>query len=251
MTRPLFTPTNHVYNGMEKAKFDRLMSLIKEIGELLNANRPGSDAYAGDDLICWFRNLGFLDDPEFIAATEPYKASQVVRSKLWRIATYCWATRTAPGILKTMMDLGCYDGKTVDIAQRYTPGHYWMLYDAFDEHPNGEDKERHGEGLYEAVKEKLVPNYTSVVKGLLPESIKFDWRNQEIAFVHCDLNDGETEVKCLEKLWPKIVQGGIILLDDHGWKMYRASQEAHNEFFKSKGQVVLEVPTGQGIVIKR
>lgn len=72
-----------------------------------------------------------------------------------------------------------------------------------------------------------------------------------IGFIHVDLNDGEIEVQCLEKLWGNVMSGGIILLDDFGWKKYESSYRAHQEFFKSKGQTVLEMPSGVGMVIKR
>lgn len=251
MTRPVFTPSNNLYNSMPKHDYDRLMACIKEIGSILHPNQPGTHCYMGDDMAAWFRTLGFLDDPEFISATEPYKASLVVRAKLWRIYTYCWAVRTANKNTSSWLavDLGTYDGKTVQIADRYTNYEMtWYLFDAFDHHPNADNKENHGADLVDVVKSRV--SKAHVFKGILPDTLN-EVGSLGIAFLHLDLNDADAELACLERLYDNVVEGGIILLDDYGWSVYRASQEAHKAFFKSKGHDVLEMSSGQGLVIKR
>ena len=47
-----------------------------------------------------------------------------------------------------------------------------------------------------------------------------------------------------------VVKGGIIILDDYGWINYRSQLAAEKEFLEKKGQKILELPTGQGLIIK-
>ena len=43
----------------------------------------------------------------------------------------------------------------------------------------------------------------------------------------------------------------MIVLDDYGWSLYRAQKQAEDAFFAERGYLVLELPTGQGLVVKR
>jgi O-methyltransferase len=47
-----------------------------------------------------------------------------------------------------------------------------------------------------------------------------------------------------------MVPGAILLLDDYGWYYYRQQQSAEDAFFAPRGAKVLELPTGQGMLIK-
>ena len=44
---------------------------------------------------------------------------------------------------------------------------------------------------------------------------------------------------------------GIVILDDYGWLVLRSQKDAEDEFFARRGYQVLELPTGQGLVVKR
>lgn len=254
MTRPCYTPSNPLYkeppfdNDEAKTKF---FTGLKMIGEVLKPNSLETTSFIADDLAVWFRVLGFLEDEDFKRATEPYQTSLFVRAKLWRIYTYCWAVKQSPRGA-TKIDLGCYDGKTVHIAQRYLPDMVWGVFDTFSNHPSQKNKEKHSTSLWEEVTDRL--DECRIYDGLLPNTLDSffnDWISREIGFIHVDLNDGETEVSCLKLLWDRVVKGGIVLLDDYGWARYRHSHELHKAFFKQHGQDVLEMPTGQGMVVKR
>ena len=44
--------------------------------------------------------------------------------------------------------------------------------------------------------------------------------------------------------------GGIIIFDDYGWMPFHKQKEAIDEFMLDQGLNVLELPTGQGLLIK-
>lgn len=55
----------------------------------------------------------------------------------------------------------------------------------------------------------------------------------------------------LSLLFDRISTGGIIVFDDYGQLPYIKQQIAENEFFTRLGYQILEIPTGQGVLIKR
>jgi hypothetical protein len=66
-----------------------------------------------------------------------------------------------------------------------------------------------------------------------------------------DLNSPGAEVNTLRKLWPRIVAGGFIIFDDYGWKVFAKQKEEEDRFAAEKGLSILELPTGQGLLVKR
>jgi hypothetical protein len=53
------------------------------------------------------------------------------------------------------------------------------------------------------------------------------------------------------RLFDRVVPGGVIVFDDYGWKLFEKQKEAEDIFMKARGYEILELPTGQGLVIKR
>jgi hypothetical protein len=88
-----------------------------------------------------------------------------------------------------------------------------------------------------------------IVEGNLPESLDLvDFGS--IGFCHIDLNNPRVELYCLEKLWPKIELGGIILIDDYAHLGYDTTYKTFNEFAIKKGITILTTAFGQGIIVK-
>ena len=46
-----------------------------------------------------------------------------------------------------------------------------------------------------------------------------------------------------------MASGAAIVLDDYGWRPFRRQKEVADAFFASRGLEVLELPTGQGLVV--
>lgn len=72
----------------------------------------------------------------------------------------------------------------------------------------------------------------------------------KISFIHVDLNHPEVEVAMLKLLWPKLVPGALVLLDDFANKGMERSYIQMSSFFKGLDHQILTTPSGQGIVIK-
>ena len=102
---------------------------------------------------------------------------------------------------------------------------------------------------YVAGRFERYPN-VRVIKGFLPDAFSIACPDR-ISFLHVDLNSPRAEVAVLEKLWDRIPAGGTIVFDDYGWKLFRKQKDAEDAFMKTRGHEILELPTGQGLVVKR
>jgi hypothetical protein len=64
------------------------------------------------------------------------------------------------------------------------------------------------------------------------------------------MNNADAEIGALEVLFERMVPGAVLILDDYGWLGYRAQKLAEDPWLAKYGYRVLEMPTGQGLLIK-
>jgi O-methyltransferase len=141
----------------------------------------------------------------------------------------------------------------VDFFGRDHFGKTFWAYDAFDTNPvAGHEFEGQGPGLYDKVKARFA-GYQQVrlVQGLLPASLEGNSPAQ-IAYLHIDMNHAGYEIAVLDRLFDRVVPGGIVILDDYEWAgAYRSQKIAHEAWFDARQYRVFPLPTGQGLVLKR
>lgn len=256
--KPFFALFNKMYREPpfdQTARLQAFAGNLKAVSDALEVNRPGSHAFLADDMLAWFRNLGFLGEEDFVRACAPHAADQIIRARIWRVYTLCWAARSCLGLPGDYVDIGCYDGKTVEIMARYVEfagqARSWYLYDVFDAPPEEARKSGHGPQLHAQVEERMRGlGRFRVIRGFAPASFQ-EGLPQDIAFVQLDLNVAEAEIACLGQIYDRIVPGGLLVLDDYGFSRYRDTHQAEKRFFAQRGASVLELPTGQGLMVKR
>jgi hypothetical protein len=95
---------------------------------------------------------------------------------------------------------------------------------------------------------KTFPN-VHIVQGLVPEILE-SIEICDLNFIHIDLNAAQPEVAALTILFPRLTQGGVVLLDDYGFPETAASRIAHDNLALNLGYEILSLPTGQGLIIK-
>ena len=95
---------------------------------------------------------------------------------------------------------------------------------------------------------KRFPN-VEVVRGIVPDSFA-QAVPDKISFLHIDMNSSKSEIAALEALFDRVSPGGFIVFDDYGWAGYAAQQVAEDAFMRARGHRILELPTGQGLLIK-
>ena len=64
------------------------------------------------------------------------------------------------------------------------------------------------------------------------------------------MNQPAPEAGALQAVLPKLNKGGIITFDDYGWWGYSSQKAALDPMIQSFGQEILELPTGQALLIK-
>lgn len=228
---------------------------IKGIQQAVNQVAP-QGIFAGDNLFTYGRNLSFLDDVAFMEAFNKHVETDVEKAIIWRYYTLCWAARQSMRIAGDFVECACYKGMSARIICDYvglgkSDKHYY-LYDLFEHPPEMKHHAMPEQSVdfYARVKQRFSDlKRVHVTQGSVPEVLQ-RVAPEKIAFLHLDLNNAPAELGALELLFDRVSTGGIIILDDYGWLDYRPQKEAEDPFFEQRGYRVLELPTGQGLVIK-
>jgi O-methyltransferase len=213
--------------------------------------------FIADNLITFGHTRGFLTDPRFVAAVTAEQPSPTELAFVWRTHTLCWAAESCHGVPGDYVECGSYEGYSMAVVLRYLaglPGRQLYLYDLFD--PSGGEGEgkrlpAHSAELFERVQARFGP-YANVLvtRGKVP-GVLADIAPRSIAFLHLDMNNAQAERGALEVLFDRISPGGMIVFDDYGWTGYRDQKAAADAFMRANALAVLELPTGQGLVVKR
>ena len=75
--------------------------------------------------------------------------------------------------------------------------------------------------------------------------------DESFAFVHIDVDLYQPTLDSFKFFYPRMSSGGILLCDDSGTILTcPGARKAVDEFFSDKGEPVIEIPTGQTLIIK-
>jgi O-methyltransferase len=234
-----------------------VIAVLQELTRAANAGDSRGPWFIADNLITYGHTRGFLTEPRFVAAVLAAHPEMVERAIVWRTHTLCWAVESVSGLPGDFVECGTYQGYSAEVLMHFTGGlsgrRFW-LYDLFD--PSGASGEghrlpAHAPNLVDKVRARFQrwPNVV-VTQGKVPD-ILTETAPDKIAFLHVDMNNADAERGALEILFDRISVGGLIVFDDYGWDGYRAQKASADEFMQRRGLSVLELPTGQGLVVKR
>ena len=227
---------------------------FKLLDQLFHVNKPGSFSFFSDNLFTFGKTLGFLEEKKFAETANKHCVDDVSANQvIWRTHTLCWAANNALNLKGDFVELGAYQGATVHFICDYTDlekyNKQYFVYDVF-QNPPSHAMDEHSDHLYDDVVKRFKNYpYVNIIKGLIPDSFNRSMPDK-ISLLHVDLNHAESEIKALEILFERVVPGGYIILDDYGWSNYKEQYTLEYEFFEKKNLKVLELPTGQGLVIK-
>lgn len=177
---------------------------------------------------------------------------------MWRTHMLCWAARSAASIAGDFVECGTYRGYSAAVVTEYLGfdnlDKRFFLYDTFQVPSGGQANPAlpgHHAGLLREVRARFSA-YTNVVtvQGRLPDVLADD-APERIAFLHMDLNDAAAERATLERLFPRLTPGALVIFDDYGWAGFRATRDAVRAFAEAQGHPIAELPTGQGLLIRR
>ena len=246
-------------------------SLRKWFGSRLYARGIMTTEFLADGLGVHGKNISALMDPAFADA---YQESSRLNSETWRgqvpdirwrAHVCCWAGRNALSLQGDFVECGVNAGLlSVTVAHFLNFSKinrtFW-LFDTFAGVPIERvpmEERRHIASFnakwYSDCWDIAVRNFApfpnaKLVRGILPDTLSEAPINR-ISYLSVDLNYAEAEMAVMERLWPKLTPGAIVVIDDYAFVGHEIQFQAWNEFARDKGQMILTVPTGQGLLIK-
>lgn len=171
----------------------------------------------------------------------------ITKDRLDSIINLCGRTKA-----QIIAEVGVYKGGSLKTLAINFPNAVIFGFDTFEglprEHWNS--KEIHKPRQFSDTSMKEVyefidsPNVV-LIKGLFPES-GWQYKNEEFDFVHLDIDFYQGIKESLEWFWPRMMYGGIIVLDDFRWPNCPGVEKALEEF----GQEIYIQANYQAYLIK-
>ena len=253
--------------GIDPAIDDTIETLIETINSELDKT-----CFYNDRMITFDKSMAFLSkNQRFKRAFDMCALNDEDRSRAWRLHTLAWAADIAMQLEGDFVECGVFEGFMAQTIIEYTsfadaPRKFY-LYDTFEGFsPQYSEPDDFGprsgfyhfankvysrDGLYDDVVHRFAPYHNAkVIRGVVPD-VLHDISPETIAFLHIDMNSPRAEKGALEVLFERVVPGGVIVFDDYGWLSYAKQMEAADSFMNARGYFVLELPTGQGVTVKR
>ncbi len=213
-------------------------------------------------------NADFLTDPDFARAyriaTESYQKKLATTHIEWRVYVCCWAATQALRLEGDFVECGVNTGMYSRAITEYThfesQSRRFYLLDTFEGMPADQFlAEEVAKGLrkryvygdvFELTKRRFerYPNIV-FVKGFVPDTLPAV-PSERIAYLSIDMNAVVPEIAAITFFWEKLVPGGMVVLDDYGWRQHIVQKRAFDLFAKQHGVMILSLPTGQGLIIK-
>jgi O-methyltransferase len=255
----------------------RLIRAMFDAGIKYGIKPLHSSVFWGDRMLTLDKAANFFDEENFKRSYEAIRGSHIYDSYnsphtiAWRLHTLVWAARSAIAHEGDLVECGVFKGDmswvVATILGDKIRKRTFYLYDSFEgfsstlssaaDFPDNPgflemaDKIYRDPAIYETVVKKFsdMP-HVKVIRGFVPDTFKIAVPDR-IAFLHIDLNSPAAEIAALECLFDRVVSGGYIVFDDYGWKPFKKQRDAENRFMADRGHFILELPTGQGLVIKQ
>lgn len=163
---------------------------------------------------------------------------------------------TLPGDLA---ECGVYKGATAYLMCRSVQGtnRRVHLFDSFEglSEPGKVDGDYWVRGALSAPEDAIrqaiaeFDNY-HIYRGWIPQRFG-EVSKQEFCLVHIDVDLYQPTLDSLDFFYPRMVRGGIMLMDDYGFVTCPGAKRAADEYFAGKPEPILMLTTGQSMVIKQ
>ncbi len=242
-------------------KLEKFYQALRYIGELY----PNC-FFANDMLVAMGKNLSFLADQRFAESFYSTAISEHDKSLVWRLHVLAWAASHAVHVPGDFVECGVWRGLSSAVVCKYLDfaklGKDFYLYDTFaglpEETSTEDERNLWNSGYTEDPAKWLAevrrtfaeyPN-VKIIPGIVPASLERE-SPRSIAYLHIDMNSARAEILALERLFDRVSPGGLVVLDDFGWVCNRDQTVAELKFMGERKYAVLELPTGQGLVLKR
>lgn len=228
--------------------------------------------YAQDGIVT-IHSDRFRGSPSFRAAyARGVRAADGVDPQFeWRVHVALWAAKLALRVPSDFVECGVnagfmssaimHDPQWARVDRRY------YLVDTFAGPPLGQydaaeiaaGRRRVAEdalraGAYVVEPARIRRNFAEwpnaiVVRGAVREVLP-SIPSTQVAFLHLDMNSALPERAALEFFWDRLARGGIVRLDDYVYRSHEQQGAAIDAVARAEHADVLELPTGQGLIVR-
>jgi hypothetical protein len=166
--------------------------------------------------------------------------------------------RLIPSVAGDLAECGVFEGATGYQLCRFAAAHGRKvhLFDSFRglSAPNRNDGTFWTAGHLSASEQLVRDNLKEfdcfeTFPGWIPEGFA-GVADRKYAFVHVDVDLEQPTFDSIAFFYPRLSAGGVIMLDDHGYDTCPGARKAALEFMADKPEPVLDLSTGQGLIIK-
>lgn len=152
---------------------------------------------------------------------------------LIKFSNYC-----AP-LGRYIAEFGTYRGGSLEILARFNPGVDILAVDSFEGVPKESEHDYHREGDFGGIDFHAIAGYfkmaypaVRIFKGFIPKVFEVFDEHTRFSFVHVDLDMYESIRHALDFIFPRLLDGGMILLDDYKVRTTPGCEKAIETFFE-------------------
>ena len=229
--------------------FERVNNALDTLTEVF-----GAGLHIGENLITFDQAMGFAQDSPFIRAVAAASPTLPERSILWRVHTAVWAARLGLPLKGSFVDVGARQGfeaavigRALSLAEQ---GRDYVLFDGFttwrfEPFPGGAVSEVDLSPV--AIERVAFMPTARVIKTKSLDDL--EQAPAAIAFPRIEEPDPSQVTGMIAKLFPRLSEGGCLIIEGYGSLADR--KQSVDRYLSHLAQPVLDLPTGQGLIIKR
>ncbi|MEO5373261.1 MAG: TylF/MycF family methyltransferase [Alphaproteobacteria bacterium] len=213
------------------------VAMFKRLLKPFEVNRVGNSAIAVENMLIFCRHGGFRSDPRLAAAVAAAEPNLRETATLWALHILCWAARASRAVGGCLVVCGGTDFEAAVIlhdAAQSDSGTSFHVYAGIG-------------GSHGPEREKTRRAGARVIDGHPADDVDAP---ADVAFLYLATRDADVDLSCLEVFFDRLAIGGILVIA--GFNMKSTYPEKHRllEFIAGRGQMILELPTGQGLMIR-
>ena len=169
-------------------------------------------------------------------------------------------------------ECGCWKGHSSYIISKILKSHNFNgIYSIFDSFEGGlsdktaedlnirismnEKQIKHEKEIFSSAEDDLHRvlkdfDFYKLYKGWIPDKF-YEVNDQEFIFVHLDVDLYQPTLVGLEFFYPRLVKGGVIVVDDYGYTQFPGAKKSVDEFLeRNKASLFVSALTGGCYIIK-
>jgi len=137
----------------------------------------------------------------------------------------------------SVLEFGVYRGGTLERLAKIFKNKKVYGLDTFRGIPQKGSWDRHNVGDFKDVNYRKIEEYfqkncpnVTLIQGYFPRTF-YHVKNEKFCFLHLDADQYQSTLDGLDYLYPRVVPGGVVMLDDYEWKACPGVKQAVTEFF--------------------